>query len=169
MDQNPAWLDMAMNLAKEFEGCRLEAYPDPAYGWKVATIGYGATGPGISMHTVWTQAQADADLAYRMKGIGAHIDVLVTVPITDEQKGALCDLAYNIGTGALGSSTLLRMLNGHNAQGAADQFLVWIAPNNPAVTAGLLKRRQAERALFMADPSQEAEAGEPQPQPEVSA
>ncbi|WP_321951863.1 lysozyme [Paraburkholderia bannensis] len=165
------WLDMATDLAKQFEGCVLEAYPDPAYGWRKATVGYGATGPSIMQGTVWTQDQADADLIYRMQGIGAHIDALVTVPITDEQKGALCDLAYNIGMGALGSSTLLRMLNGHNEQGAADQFLVWISPDHPEVSAGLLKRRQAERALFIlgADFSKDPVPGEAQPQQEPSA
>lgn len=164
------WLDMAISLAKEFEGCSLGAYPDPVYGWRKATVGWGCTGPAITQGTVWTQQQADDDLTYRMKGIGAHIDSLVTVPLTDEQKGALCDLAFNIGLGAFGSSTLLRMLNGHNEQGAADQFLVWVSPDHPEVTAGLLKRRQAERALFTlgADFSHDPASGEAPPQPEQS-
>lgn len=165
-----AWLDMAISLAKQFEGCSLGAYPDPVYGWRKATVGFGATGPSITQGTVWTQQQADDDLMYRMKGIGTHIDSLVTVPLTDDQKGALADLIYNIGLHAFETSTLLRMLNGHNEQGAADQFLEWISPDHPDVTAGLLKRRQAERALFTlgADFSQDPPSGEVQPQPEQS-
>ncbi|MGN6410821.1 MAG: lysozyme [Nitrobacter sp.] len=157
------WLDKAIELAKEFEGCRLEAYPDPVYGWRRATVGYGATGPAIIEGTTWTQEQADADLLYRMKGIGAHIDTLVTVPISDEQKAALCDLAYNIGLGAFGSSTLLACLNVNHMQGAADQFVVWTKAGGVEL-AGLVKRRDAERALFTlgADFSKE-----PQPQQEV--
>lgn len=163
------WLDMAINLAKQFEGCKLEAYPDPEYGWRVATVGFGATGPSITQGTVWTQAQADADLQYRMSGVGNHIDSLVTIPIGDEQKAALCDLAYNIGLGAFGSSTLLRMLNGHNMQGAADQFLVW-NKSNGVVLDGLVNRRKAERAMFMlgSDFTQDPASGEAQPQPEAS-
>lgn len=159
MDQNPEWLDKACDLARQFEGCKLEAYPDPIYGWKVATIGDGATGPSIIKGTVWTQEQADADLLYRMKGVGAHIDELVTVPISDEQKGALCDLAYNIGLAAFGRSTLLAMLNVNHMQGAADQFKVWTKSNGVELP-GLVKRRDAERALFMlgADLSGEQEA-----------
>ena len=141
------WLDKAMELAKEFEGCRLEAYPDPVYGWRRATVGYGATGPAIIEGTVWTQEQADDDLLYRMKGVGAHIDTLVTVPISDEQKAALCDLAYNIGLGAFGSSTLLACLNVNHMQGAADQFMVWTKAGGVELP-GLVKRRDAERALF---------------------
>lgn len=163
------WIDSAISLAKEFEGCKLEAYPDPMYGWKVSTIGYGATGPAIVEGTVWTQEQADADLLYRMKGIGAHVDMLVTVPISDEQKAALCDLAYNIGLGAFERSTLLVCVNVDHMQGAADQFKVWTKSNGVELP-GLVKRRNAERALFTlgADFSQESAPGEAQPQPETA-
>lgn len=163
------WLDMAINLAKEFEGCSLGAYPDPEYGWKVATIGYGATGPSIVEGTIWTQAQADADLLYRMKGIGAHIDSLVSIPITDEQKAAMCDLAYNIGLGAFGDSTLLKMLNVGHIQGAADQFPLWNKSNGVALD-GLVRRRAAERAMFVlgSDFSKDPDSGEVQPQPEAT-
>lgn len=158
------WLDKAIDLAKQFEGCELEAYPDPAYGWKVATIGYGATGPSIMQGTCWTQAQAEADLTYRMKGVGAHVDMLVTVPISDEQKAALCDLAYNIGLGAFERSTLLACINVGHMQGAADQFKVWTRANGVELP-GLVKRRDAERALFTlgADFTRGEESGEAEP------
>lgn len=157
------WIDMAMDLAKQFEGCRLDAYPDPVYGWRRATVGYGATGPSIAEGTTWTQEQADADLLYRMRGIGAHVDTIVTVPISDEQKAALCDLAYNIGLGALERSTLLACVNAGHMQGAADQFPLWNKADGE-VLDGLTKRRDAERALFTlgADFTKES-----QPQTEV--
>lgn len=162
-----AWIDMAVSLARQFEGCSLGAYPDPGYGWARPTIGYGATGPGIRQGTVWTQAQADADLHARMSGIGVHIDSLVAVQVSDEQKAALCDLAYNIGVGAFGESTLLRLLNGNDVQGAADQFPLW-DKSNGVVLDGLVRRRQAERALFIlgSDFSEGHQSGEAQPQPE---
>ena len=158
------WLDKAIDLAKQFEGCQLEAYPDPMYGWKCATVGYGATGSAIVQGTVWTQAQADADLTYRMKGIGAHIDTLVQVPVSDEQKAAMCDLAYNIGLGAFERSTLLACVNVNHMQGAADQFMVWTKSNGVELE-GLVKRRDAERALFLLGADL---TGEPQAQPEVA-
>jgi lysozyme len=143
-----SWIDMAINLAKQFEGCVLTAYPDPASGGDPWTIGYGATGPGITQGVTWTQNQADVDLIARMTAIGARVDSLVTVDITDEQKGALCDFAYNLGVGALAGSTLLKMLNAGNVQGAADQFLRWDMASGK-VMAGLEHRRDAERALFI--------------------
>jgi lysozyme len=161
------WLDMACNLARQFEGCRLEAYPDPSYGWQVPTIGYGATGPGIVQGTVWTQEQADADLASRMSSIGSHIDAVVKVQISPEQKGAMCDLAYNIGVRAFEHSTLLAYLNTGNIQGAVDQFMVWVKSNGVELD-GLVKRRDAERALFILGTnfSGKPSLGEPQQQPE---
>ena len=53
----------AVALIKRWEGCRLEAYPDPASGGEPWTIGWGATGPGIKKGVRWTQAQADDRLA----------------------------------------------------------------------------------------------------------
>ena len=166
-----SWLDMAIDLAKQFEGCSLTAYPDPAYGWKCATVGFGATGPSIIEGTVWTQEQADADLLYRMKGIGDHMDLLVTVPLTDEQKGAMVDLAYNIGMGAFQNSTLLACVNVNHMQGAADQFSRWTKANGVEL-AGLVKRRDAERALFLLGSNlttPEEAAKEAPPQPEATA
>jgi GH24 family phage-related lysozyme (muramidase) len=76
------------------------------------------------------------------------VDRLVKVPVTDEQKGALADFANNLGPVALQNSTLLRLLNGGNAQGAADEFKKWVKAGGVTLP-GLVKRRDAERALFM--------------------
>lgn len=142
------WVDMAVALAKQFEGCRLQAYPDPASGGDPWTVGWGATGNGIGPGTVWTQLQANTDLQNRMSAIGARVDEIVTVPLTDEQKGALCDFAYNEGLGSLQRSTLLADLNSSNMQGAADQFMVWDMAAGQVV-GGLETRRNAEKALFI--------------------
>lgn len=158
------WMQDALALAKEFEACRLEAYPDPSYGWKVATIGWGATGPAITQGVVWTQEEADADLESRMAGCGEIVDRFVKYPVTADMKAALSDFIYNVGAGAFESSTLLRKLNAGNVQGAADEFPRWNLSNGH-VMPGLVKRRAAERSLFL---SEDEQPGETQPQPEES-
>lgn len=165
------WLDMAISLAKEFEGCRLEAYPDPVHGWKVATIGYGATGPAICQGSCWTQAQANADLAHRMTGYGEIVDRLVTESLNDEPKAALCDFAYNEGEGSLARSTLLVKLNAGDLQGAADEFPKWDMGGGH-VLEDLVRRRDAEKALFLlganfAAPPIPLPLPQPLPQPEL--
>jgi lysozyme len=62
--------------------------------------------------------------------------------------GALVSFAYNVGVGALGSSTLLRLLNAGDHAGAAAQFGRWNKAGGKAL-AGLTKRRAAEAALFV--------------------
>ena len=56
--------------------------------------------------------------------------------------------AYNVGTGALQKSTLIKLLNAGDTQGAADQFLRWNKAGGQVV-AGLTRRREAERKLFL--------------------
>jgi lysozyme len=142
------WRQVAFGLLKQWEGCKLHAYPDPATGGKPFTIGYGATGEGIGPDTVWTQAQADGDLQRRVEALGEAIEGLAGVPLNAMQLGALVSLAYNIGLGAFGKSTLLRKLKAMDYAGAEEQFLVW---NQAAgkVMQGLVNRRNAERSMFL--------------------
>jgi lysozyme len=53
------FIDAGLNLLKQLEGRRLNAYQDQAGIW---TIGYGHTGPEVNAGLVWSQAQADATL-----------------------------------------------------------------------------------------------------------
>lgn len=142
------WIDSAIALVKQSEGCELCAYPDPATRSDPWTIGYGATGRGITKGTVWTQAQAEADLLSRITDIGARIDALVKVPLTANQKAALADFIYNIGAPQFVASTLLRVLNAGDYAKAADQFPRWNLASG-RILPGLVKRRNAERALFL--------------------
>ena len=142
--------DAGVRLVHEFEGCKLEAYPDPGTGGEPWTIGFGSTGPDIGPGTVWTQEEADARFLDDLTKFGDGVDRLVRVPLTDNQFAALVSFAYNVGLGALAGSTLLRKLNAGDYQGAADQLPRW---NKAAgrVLPGLVRRRAAERELFLSD------------------
>lgn len=142
------WQDSAIALIKSSEGCRLTAYPDPASGGAPWTIGYGATGAGIVQGTVWTQQQADADLAARVTVLGAQVAGCARVTITDNQKAALVDFAYNLGIGALQSSTLLALLNARRTADAAAEFGKWVKGSG-AIMPGLVIRRAREAILFL--------------------
>jgi lysozyme len=149
---NPA----ALAILRAAEGCarriadgRLAAYPDPGSGGAPWTIGWGATGPDIHAGLIWTQAQADARLAQDL----AHLATAMTqacgaAPTSDNQFGAMCSLAYNIGLGHfLGSSVLRFHHTGQHAE-AAQAFAAW---NRAArrVLLGLTRRRAAEAALYL--------------------
>lgn len=135
-------------LVKQFEGCKLAAYPDPATGKDPWTIGWGATGPDVKQGVVWTQAQADARLAHDLDAFAAKVErALEGTPTTQNQFDALVCFAYNVGIGNLSSSTLLRYHKAKRYGAAQAEFAKW---NRGAgkVLAGLTKRRAAEAALY---------------------
>ncbi len=131
-------------LIKSFEGLKLNAYRDPVGIW---TIGYGTTRgvrPGMRISKSRAVELLQEDLARFEKSI----QEAVKVSINDNQFSALASFTYNVGPGALRSSTLLRLLNGGNIRGAADQFPRWNKAGG-RVLAGLTRRRNAERLLFL--------------------
>lgn len=159
-----------MALLKHFESClkptgrgTFEAYPDPGYGWDVATIGWGTVqyedGRKVRRGDEITQARADELLAWEVaekifgkKGKTPKDDIpgvvdLVKVPVTDNQAAALIVFAYNVGIFAIKGSTLLRKLNKSDYAGAAEQFGAWTKSNGKTLR-GLIRRRAAERELF---------------------
>lgn len=71
----------------------------------------------------------------------------VKVKLNQNQFDALVSLAYNIGTSAFIKSTVARLLNAGDYDGAAAHILDWKydASHKPV----LLSRREAERALFV--------------------
>lgn len=148
--------DKGIALIKAHEGLRLEAYPDPAHGWKVPTIGYGHTSaaglPTVTRGMKITPAGADAILRDDLRKFEGYVENAISVPLTQSQFDALVSFTFNLGPGNLLKSTLRRKLNDRDYAGAADQFPVWNkAGGKPMV--GLIKRRQAERALFLSEPA----------------
>lgn len=150
-------------LIKEFEGLRLKAYPDPAHGWSVPTIGYGHTSaagaPVVTEGMRITEAEADAILR---RDLGQYEDAVrraVNVPLNENQFSALVSFTFNLGPGNLRKSTLLRKLNAGDYDGAAVEFARWNKAGGK-VMAGLTRRRAAERDLFLRPPSH-ASAVEP--------
>lgn len=144
-------LAYAVQLVRRWEGCRLEAYPDPGTGGAPWTIGWGATGPGIVQGVVWTQAKADERLSRDVERFMAGVRALVKVRLSDNQLGALTSFAYNVGLGALRGSTLLRKLNAGDFKGASDEFLKWNKAGGRVLT-GLTARRRDERETFLSQP-----------------
>ena len=142
----------AIDLIKNAEGCRLEAYYCPAH---IPTIGYGHTGPDVTAadvgDTTATQREAEDLLVGDLAKFASGVEHLVTVPTTDNQFGTLVSFAFNLGLGALSGSTLLRLLNAGDVKGASLEFGRWCHGGGyrPVTLPGLVKRREAERVLFL--------------------
>ena len=132
-----------LDLTEQFEGCDLDSYQDSGGVW---TNGYGNT-HGVVPNSTITQSQAEYDLCANIQNAVKEVNRLVTVPLTQGEFDALVDFCFNLGSGNLAGSTLLRLLNAGDYQGAAAQFDAW-ARCDGKVLAGLLRRRQAESAEF---------------------
>lgn len=135
----------ADTLVAAFEGDKLKAYQDANGVW---TIGYGHTGPDVHSGLTWTEDTARAMLKHDMLTADNDVLSLVAVPLNQNQYDALASFDYNLGHGHVEGSTTLHKLNAGDYQGAADAMLLWIQPGS-ANEVGLLRRRTAERALFL--------------------
>ena len=133
-----------IDLIKKFEGCRLEAYKCPAGIW---TIGYGHT-KGVKDGMIITQTQAEEFLREDLRIFEQAVEACVKVPLSQNQFDALVSFCYNCGSGALKTSTLLRLHNEGKYSSAADQFLRWNKAGGK-VLVGLTRRREEEREMFL--------------------
>lgn len=139
-----------LNLIEQFEGCKLAPYLDVV---GIPTIGIGTThypdGTPVTMKDpAISKAEAYAFLKSHLQQDCNSVEQKVKVALNDNQFAALVSFVYNLGAGAFGSSTLLKRLNAGEIQKAADEILKWDHAKGVAV-AGLTRRRQAERALFL--------------------
>jgi lysozyme len=139
-----------LNLIESFEGCVLKPYLDVV---KIPTIGIGTTvypnGKKVTMQDPpITKAQAYEYLKDHLNKNCKDVEDCVKVVVNDNEFAALVSFVYNCGIGALRTSTLLKKLNAGDKKACADQFLKWDHAGG-VVVAGLTRRRQAERALFL--------------------
>jgi lysozyme len=159
------------DLMHRFEGCRNKPYLCPAHIW---TIGYGhvlyqeqiklpmarVEGKEVAMirkemplkpedSRVWSKEEIEKlfadDVASFERG------VLRLVPGVVGRQGAfdaLVSISFNFGLGNLQRSTIRMKANRGDWEGAAQAFMAW-TKGGGKVLPGLVKRREAEIALFL--------------------
>ena len=138
------------DLIKEFEGLSLKPYKCSA---GVPTIGYGSTyyenGIKVQMSDApITGARAEILLKNVADRFAQKVANLIKKPITQNQFNALVSFAFNVGSGALASSTLLKLVNENpNNAMISKEFLKWNKANGKTIQ-GLTNRRIKESALY---------------------
>jgi len=150
-------LDLAAALCAEFEGFRSKPYLCPA---GVPTIGFGSTyyedGTKVTLSDPpITKEHATAllmnELAHTYApGVRRQCPQLYADALTSgnwRPFNAIVDFAYNLGVGALQTSTLRRKINEQDWEGAKEQLLRWVRGGGK-VLPGLVRRRNAEAALL---------------------
>ena len=131
--------ELLLNKIIEFEGCKLTAYKCPAGVW---TIGVGHT-KGVKQGQTITKAQAISLLKGDLLPCENYVNNL-GVCKTQGQFDALVDFAFNLGTAALGRSTLLKYIRAKKPeQYIREEFAKWVNSNGMRLK-GLVIRRQWE-------------------------
>ena len=141
-------------LIKEFEGCRLTAYPDPLSGGKPYTCGWGSTrkkdGSPFVLGEKITQQYADDLLVEECEK--HFIPALKKIPhwaeMSPEQQGAILSFAYNLGAGFVGDRANFNSINvalesKANWSKVPEALYKYRNPGT-SVEAGLARRRTAE-------------------------
>ena len=133
--------DAGLALLKHYEGFSPTTYLDSG---GVPTIGYGMT-YGVKLGDTITQDEADK----RLLSLLADYEKSVP-PGTENQRAAMTCLCFNIGAPRFSTSSVKRLHLKGDFPGAANAFLLWDKCNNK-VLPGLVKRRNAERTLYLTE------------------
>ena len=131
--------ELLLNKIIDFEGCKLTAYKCPAGVW---TIGVGHT-KGVKQGQTITEAQAMSLLKGDLLPCENYVNNL-GVCKTQGQFDALVDFAFNLGTAALGRSTLLKYIRAKKPERyIREEFGKWVNSKGMRLK-GLVIRRQWE-------------------------
>lgn len=137
--------DRGVELVAGFEGCRLEAYKCPAGVW---TIGYGHTAGVNPGDRLGSQEEARALLKKDLEQYGGYVNTcvrkgLISFALTQNQFDALTSFCYNCGNG-----NLQKLVSGRDAAVIAEKLPAY-NKGGGKVLPGLVRRREAERELFL--------------------
>lgn len=142
--------ERGLDLIKSFEGLHkkksdgyVHAYLDPV---GIPTIGWGCT-KNVKMGMKRTEAECEKMLMKEVAQFEDAVERLVKVPLNENQFAALVSFSYNVGSGALAKSTLLRELNRGNYDTVPSQLMRWVNAGGKKFS-GLARRRAAEAALW---------------------
>jgi len=133
-------------LIKSFEGFRPRAVRNETGAW---VIGYGHTASAREGATIG-EPDAELLLQYDLIPVVKALNDGVTTPLNQHQFDALASFAISVGVEAFLQSDVFGRLNSGHPGKAADALIDWPEQLDEG---DRLRRRAAERALFVADPA----------------
>jgi len=137
--------DEGYELVRTFEGYMPFPYKDVA---GIETVGYGyVLRPGDNFTYPLLPLDADALLKKTMGGFERDINRAVVIELKQNQFDALGSWTYNLGSGALTSSTMLKRINAKKHEDVPAEMLKWNKARVNGVLVpvrGLTIRRKVE-------------------------
>lgn len=144
--------DDGYKLICEFEGLRLKPY---LCSNRISTIGYGNTYYPNGKRVTLLDDAITKEYAFEIfktiaDKFAKRVDEMVKTELTQNQFNALVSFAYNVGTGAFATSTLLKKVNVNpNDVAIKNEFLKWVRANKKVIQ-GLANRRNKEALIYFA-------------------
>ena len=138
-----------LNLIKEFEGCKLEAYKCPAGVW---TIGYGTTDADYSITKTKIKAGLKISKQQAEKWLRQSVNKKYSPKVnkynnkyhwTQNEFDAMVSFAYNLGS--IDELTA----NGKRTKKEISQKMLLYTKAKGKELPGLVRRRKAEQKLFL--------------------
>ncbi len=135
---------IAIDLAKHFEGLSLKPYLCPAGFW---TIGYGRLCKRDHIPVTKNQAEEYLieDLQISLKAV-IHICPVLLYE-SQERLGVIIDFTFNLGSGRLKSSTLRKRINEKRFSLVPAELQKWVYGGGRKLS-GLVLRRHMESLYF---------------------
>lgn len=130
------------------EGVRTKSYKDTKGIWTVGIGDIDINNDGVrdvTKDTTLTMEQVISNFMLDVKWAEDCVNTNVTVPLTQNMFDSLVSFTFNIGATAFKYSTLLRMLNRKDYEGARKCFDMWHIPKS------IISRRNSEQQQFMKD------------------
>lgn len=137
-------------LIQEHEGFISTPQPLAGEGW---VVGFGHVRVGDAGGDV-SRDDAAALLARDLGPFADVVNAAVTQPISQSQFDALVSFAFSVGKEAFGKSQVLRRLNAGDFAAAACAMEAWRKAEidgEVVIAEALVRRRAAEKALFLRD------------------
>jgi GH24 family phage-related lysozyme (muramidase) len=131
-----------IDLIKSFESCKLKAYRLP--GETYYTIGWGRHNATIKEGMTITQETADRWLKEDLVKFEDYVKRYATIPLTQSRLDALTSYTYNRGPKGMKE---LALISNTPEEYADNMVLLWGSAQK--FKAGLIRRRKAERELFL--------------------
>jgi lysozyme len=146
--QQPQVDEKGYQLIRTFEGYSPFEYKDAA-GYP--TIGFGHLITGVDRITQPLVGAAAEQLFERdVSAATEPMNKLLKTSLSQNQYDALTSFTYNVGTGNLARSSLLRYINSNQQLEVPQQFLLWVKAGGK-VNKGLVFRRKQEANLYKSD------------------
>lgn len=139
--------DALVDFTKGWEGLKLVPSEDPLVRG-IIDVGHGHVIQPDEERRRITVAEADELLRWDLMNDAEEVEERINPGLEQNQFDALLAFTFNLGIGAFAHSTLLRYINAGDLAAAAEEFPRWVRASG-RVVQGLVKRRAAERAMFL--------------------